>query len=247
GVRSSPEPDRSAVSSQSSRDKRAKRFLPGTTVREEGRAISELGIDRRGALGVLGGLGLAGLTLTGCGSSDAIAVAAAEPAAGEHSARRISVAPGLAYEKLVKRFEKTVPVLPVAKMQAAVAGKDKKGLVALLAKGSPLGMYLSWSLDITPFMAVAGHAAKAKSYLMGNPLLASKMYAHDSGVMLYAPLRLLVHTGADGAAQLTFDRPSDLFGSFSSAEIAAVGKEIDAKVAGVLRAMKLEVPPELTA
>ncbi|MGQ0465928.1 MAG: hypothetical protein ACT4QG_11470, partial [Sporichthyaceae bacterium] len=44
GVRSSPEPDRSAVSSQSSRDKRAKRFLPGTTVREEGRAISEPGL-----------------------------------------------------------------------------------------------------------------------------------------------------------------------------------------------------------
>lgn len=40
GVRPSPDPGRGAVSSQSSRDKRAKRSLPGSTVRKEGRAIS---------------------------------------------------------------------------------------------------------------------------------------------------------------------------------------------------------------
>ena len=40
GVRPSPGPGRGAVSSQSSRDKRRKRSLPGTAVRREGRAIS---------------------------------------------------------------------------------------------------------------------------------------------------------------------------------------------------------------
>lgn len=39
-VRPSPGPGRGAVSRQSSRDKRRKRSLPGTTVRREGRAIS---------------------------------------------------------------------------------------------------------------------------------------------------------------------------------------------------------------
>ncbi len=39
-VRPSPEPGRGAVSRQSSRDKRRKRSLPGSTVHEEGRAIS---------------------------------------------------------------------------------------------------------------------------------------------------------------------------------------------------------------
>ena len=42
GVRPSPGPGRGAVSPQSSRDKRAKRSLPGSTVRREGSAISEL-------------------------------------------------------------------------------------------------------------------------------------------------------------------------------------------------------------
>src|SRR4051794_19027525 len=39
-VRPSPGPDRGAVSPQSSRDKRPKHSLPGSTVRSEGRAIS---------------------------------------------------------------------------------------------------------------------------------------------------------------------------------------------------------------
>jgi len=39
-VRPSPEPGRGAVSFQSSRDKRRKRSLPGSTVRREGSAIS---------------------------------------------------------------------------------------------------------------------------------------------------------------------------------------------------------------
>jgi flavin-binding protein dodecin len=39
-VRPSPGPGKGAVSRQSSRDKRAKRSLPGSTVRREGRAIS---------------------------------------------------------------------------------------------------------------------------------------------------------------------------------------------------------------
>ena len=41
GVRPSPGPGRGAVSPQSSRDKRTKRSLPGSTVRKEGRAISD--------------------------------------------------------------------------------------------------------------------------------------------------------------------------------------------------------------
>ena len=42
GVRPSPGPGRGAVSPQSSRDKRTKRSLPGSTVQREGSPISEL-------------------------------------------------------------------------------------------------------------------------------------------------------------------------------------------------------------
>ena len=62
-VRPSPGPGRGAVSSQSSRDKRHKRSLPGSTVRREGRAISVLrctGLSRSfGALKAVHGVDLA--------------------------------------------------------------------------------------------------------------------------------------------------------------------------------------------
>src|SRR5689334_6954330 len=44
GVRPSPGPGRGAVSPQSSQDEQRKRSLPGSTVRKEGRAISNVGV-----------------------------------------------------------------------------------------------------------------------------------------------------------------------------------------------------------
>jgi uncharacterized protein (DUF302 family) len=106
-------------------------------------------------------------------------------------------------------------------------------------------MYLFYALDVTPFMAAVGHSGQAKTYLMGNPLIAEKMFAVDPGVMLYAPLRVLIHTDTSDAAHLVLDRPSDLFGSFGSPEIAATGAQIDATVANLLTVMGFEVPGAL--
>jgi uncharacterized protein (DUF302 family) len=203
-------------------------------------------LDRRGAIGLLGLLGLAGLGLSACGSDDAAAETGVDPAAIRHSATRVSVT-GLRYEQLVRRFERTVPQLPVAQMQAKLQQGDMDGVRTLLQNASPVRMFLFYALDVTPFMAAAGHSGKAKTFLMGNPLIAERMFAHDPGVMLYAPLRVLIHTDAEDVAHLVFDRPSELFASFDSPEIAATGAELDATLADLIRTLKLEVPASLTA
>lgn len=203
-------------------------------------------LDRRGALGLLGVLGLTGLGLAGCGSSDAQAETVTDPAAVAHSTTRLSVSPGLPYEQVVKRFEKTVPQLPLEQMQTKLKAGQIDAVRELLANGSKTKMYLFYALDVTPFMAAAGHTGKAKTYLMGNPLIAEKMFAVDPGVMLYAPLRVLIHTDGAGAAHWVMDRPSELFGSFGSPDVTATGAQIDATVAGLLRTMKFEVPGALT-
>jgi hypothetical protein len=203
------------------------------------------GLNRRGALGLLGALGLAGISLAGCGSDDAQAEASTDPSAVTHTATRLSVSPGLSYEAVVRRFEKTVPELPIEEMKAALARGRIDEARALLLAGSKVKMYRFYALDVTPFMAAAGHTGKARSYLMGNPLLAEKMFAVDPGAMLYAPLRVLIHTDGQGAAHWVLDKPSELFASFSSPEIAATGAQIDATVANLLRTMKFEVPAAL--
>jgi uncharacterized protein (DUF302 family) len=95
-------------------------------------------------------------------------------------------------------------------------------------------------------MAAAGHPGKAKTYLMGNPLIAEKMFAVDPGVMLYAPLRVLICTDGSGAAHWVMDKPGELFGSFGSPEITATGAQIDATVSELLRTMKFPVPAALS-
>lgn len=203
------------------------------------------GVDRRGALGLLGALGLAGFSLAGCGSDDASADVSTDPAAVTHAATRLSVSPGLPYEQVVRRFERTVPELPLAEMKAGLAKGRMDEVRALLLARSTVRMYRFYALDVTPFMAAAGHAGKARTYLMGNPLIAETMFAVDPGVMLYAPLRVLIHTDAAGAAHWVLDRPSELFASFAAPEIAAAGSQIDLTVANLLRTMKFEVPAAL--
>jgi hypothetical protein len=164
-----------------------------------------------------------------------------------HSATRISVAPDLSYDMLIARFESTVPPLPLAHMQEHLNAGNVAAVRTLLEKGSPVGVYVFYALDATPFMAAAGHAGKAKSYLVGNPLIAEKMFAHDPGAMLYAPRRSLNHADKDHTAHLTLDRPSDLFASFGNPDIAATGTYLDAAVANVLSTMEIAVPSALSA
>lgn len=203
-------------------------------------------MDRRTALGMLGTAGLGGLVLAGCGESGGAAQAASrEP--GAHTATRLTLDTALSYEQFVSRFEATVPELPTAQMQAKLKAGKTDEVRKLLESSSPVGMYLFYTLDATPFMAAAGHTAKAKSYLVGNPLLAEQMFAVDPGMMLYAPVRLLIHTDATDAAHVSFDRPSDLFASFGSAEIAATGKKVDAALGRILTKVGVTVPAALIA
>jgi hypothetical protein len=212
-------------------------------------ARTEAVLDRRTALraGLLAAAGVAGLSA--CGTRDT-AVAAVAPSAGPtgtaHTATRLTVSPTLPYAEVISRFEKTVPPLPAAQLAAAVKTKPYAEVKALLAKASPVSLFLFYALDATPFMTKAGHPAKCKTYLMGNPLVAETMYGYDAGVMLYAPLRTAIYTDEAGAAHLSIDRPSDLFGSFDEAHIAATGHTLDQKLAQLLARLKLPVPPELT-
>jgi hypothetical protein len=58
--------------------------------------------------------------------------------------------------------------------------------------------------------------------------------------MLYAPLRMLIYSDADGDAVFTMDQPGPAFGSLGIAEVAAVGKDLDRKVVNLLRVVGVD-------
>jgi hypothetical protein len=209
-------------------------------------------VGRRAALrtGLLAAAGLGGLAACGSGDAGASAATATStggPRATAHTATRLAIPTGLSFAATVSRFEQAIPPLPAAQLAATLHTKTFADVKALLAAASPVSLFIFYQLDATPFMKAAGHSAAAKTYLVGNPLIAETMYGNDAGVMLYAPLRTTIRTDHAGATHLLIDRPSDLFSSFGDSQVAAVGRTLDSKIADVLRHLQFPVPPELTA
>lgn len=82
--------------------------------------------------------------------------------------------------------------------------------------------------------AADGLHRKAMQYEIGNPLTAERMTRHVLAAGLYAPLRILLYEDEDGRARFEYDLPSTLFGQFGDDRVAAVGRELDAELEGVL-------------
>ena len=189
---------------------------------------------RRTALvGLAGALGASALGARGA------------PRSEPHSATRLVVSPRLTYDKAVERYEATVPPLPAAELKKRLQTQPYGQVATYLAEQSPVSMFLFYTLDVSPFMTAAGHPAKCRTYLMGNPLIAEKMYGHDAGVMLYAPLRTAIHEDETGRVRFIIDRPSDLFASFHDSDITATGQELDATLVNLLKVMRFPIPAEL--
>src|SRR5260370_30719513 len=75
---------------------------------------------------------------------------------------------------------------------------------------------------------------------VGNHVIADQMVRRDPTILLYAPLRILVHGDADGDAVVSIDRPSTVFASLGVREIDEVGSLLDDKIAAVLRGVGVD-------
>jgi hypothetical protein len=72
------------------------------------------------------------------------------------------------------------------------------------------------------------------------------MYAISPAIMLYAPLRTAIYEDREGMTWFAVDQPSTRFGSFGDPGIAAVGVELDRKLAALLEHLGAPVPDVLT-
>jgi hypothetical protein len=151
---------------------------------------------------------------------------------------------GRPYDDAIADFERAVPPIDPQRFQALQSWQDNLALSATVA---PLGLMRFGSIDVTAYMRTSGTDRAGIEYLLGNHTIAERMYRHEPAAMLYAPLRLFIYADDAGQGVLLMDQPSTLFGSLGdNAEVAAVGRELDYKVAAVLSAMGVDVPPALT-
>jgi len=123
----------------------------------------------------------------------------------ERVAHRLEVPSGQTFAELRQRFEEAVPAYD-AKLFAGfvAAGADWATVTEATERVATHGFLRYWTVDAGPLMSLAGNNLGCASYLMGNHLIAQRMFRHDPGVLLYAPLRVAVHEDADRRAWLGF-------------------------------------------
>jgi uncharacterized protein (DUF302 family) len=158
-----------------------------------------------------------------------------------YSANRFNVRiPGV--REFQARYEAAVPDLPMPEIIELIAnGEPWSKMESLVDTVAPFGFMIFHRMHVTPAMTAAGNTAECVAYLMGNHLIAERMFRHDPRAMLYAPLRTLLWEDPSGDAWFTVDQPSLLFGSIGS-ELLEVGRELDRKLGSLLEALGAPIP-----
>lgn len=88
-------------------------------------------------------------------------------------------------------------------------------------------------------------AGQHPEYLLGNHVVAERLFRHDPATATYVPLRVVVRSDADDQAVFTIDRPSSVFDSWGNTEITGIGVELDQKVVRLLQVITGRMPDAL--
>jgi hypothetical protein len=159
----------------------------------------------------------------------------------DHSMTRIDLSTGMAFDEFRAAFESAAP--PVdrdAVLRIAAEGGTWDDVLAAAAANAPHDLMVYAVIDADELLSLAGHSTRAVEYLLGNHTIAETMFRHDPRALLYAPLRVLVYSDANGDAVFTMDKPSTAFGSLGIAAVTEVGLGLDRKVANLLRVIGVD-------
>jgi hypothetical protein len=148
--------------------------------------------------------------------------------------------------EFTERYEAAVPDLPLDTVRALAARRAPwSEMKRLISGAAPFGFLIYFRNVVGPVMELAGNKSRCTAYLMGNHVIAERMFRYDPRAMMYAPLHTVIWEDREGKAWFTIDQPSAQFGSFGIPEVTEVGLELDHKVAALLEALSVPVPEVL--
>jgi hypothetical protein len=129
------------------------------------------------------------------------------------------------YDQVIRDLERLLGALDQEKALAAKENFES----AVKAMEGPLGLMIISSLRMDMLVpSLAASQAHARQYLIGNPLIASKMTQHNALAALYAPIRLLVYS-EDEKTVISYDRPSSSFARLNNEAINETAHALDEK------------------
>jgi uncharacterized protein (DUF302 family) len=148
--------------------------------------------------------------------------------------------------EFTRRYEAAVPDLPIDAVRELVARRASwSEMERLIGDAAPFGFLIYFRNAVGPVMELAGDKSRCTAYLMGNHVIAERMFRYDPRAMMYAPLHTVIWEDRDGQAWFTIDQPSAQFQSFGIPEVGEVGIELDHKVGALLEALSVPVPDVL--
>ena len=145
--------------------------------------------------------------------------------------------------EFTRDYEAAVPDLPLDAVRKLIARRASwSEMERLIGAAAPFGFLIYFRNVVGPVMELAGNTSRCTAYLMGNHVIAERMFRYDPRAMMYAPLHTVIWEDHEGKAWFTIDQPSAQFQSFGIPDVAKVGVELDHKVAALLGALSVPVP-----
>jgi hypothetical protein len=145
---------------------------------------------------------------------------------------RIDVTTKASFEQATAALEKSVPTADMAlfaRLVEARSSADEIQAAIAHAQGDLEFMILAKVVQGS-LTSLLGTPKKLSVYLIGNPVIANRMFERNAAAGLYAPLRVSLYEDPSGTVHFAYDRPSSLLGSFEDAEIDTVAALLDEKM-----------------
>ena len=146
---------------------------------------------------------------------------------------RIDVTTKGSFEQATAAFEKDVPTADMTVLARLVEAKSSPGEIqaAVAQMQGDLEFMVLAKVSQGSLASLLGTPKKLSVYLIGNPVIANRMFERNRGAGLYAPLHVSLYEDPSGTVHFAYDRPSSLLGSFEDAEIDTVAALLDEKMA----------------
>ena len=149
-----------------------------------------------------------------------------------YEVERIDILLQRTFPEACAALEEQAPKADVAAfVKMVTSGWDARRIeLAIQGMVGELGFMILGKLEQGPLVSVLGKPKKMSLYLIGNPVLANRMYDQRAAVGLYAPLRALIYEDEKGTCHFTYEKPSTVLEQFSDDEIRAVARLLDQKM-----------------
>jgi uncharacterized protein (DUF302 family) len=148
------------------------------------------------------------------------------------SVQHVSISIEKTFSETCSRFESRMGRIDYPSFSKMLSEGESEKAVRSYIKGieGPLGLMIFNTIDHGALLSLAGKTARARQYIVGNPLFALQMTQKDVRAGLYAPLRIYIREDGPDKSVIEYDLPSTLFGQFQNAEVDREAMMLDQKL-----------------